>query len=307
MSDSSDESPRTAGSQNGDNVTTRKIKKMRPSPASMRHENESTAARRPKINLKVPPFSPEDPEIWFALLEGQFTNFGIEDDETKFTQVTVNLDLVHAREVKDIIINPPAQNRYQKIKTELIRRLTASHEKKVRQLLTHEVLGDRKPSQFLRHLQDLAGPSVPADFVKTIWCQRLPSNVQTVLASQPSLSPEQLADLADNIQDIVSPCNVAATSSTHGSNISDEIAELRRMVEQLAVKVDEQARSFRAQAPGRSRRHESARHRSRSRPRSRSTSDHRKYPVCWYHHTFGSKASKCIKPCEFTGNGRDSR
>lgn len=68
--------------------------------------------------IKVPSFSPEDPELWFALLEGQFESQGITDDNIKFTNVTNNLDPQYAKSVKDIIINPPSMNRYEKIKTE---------------------------------------------------------------------------------------------------------------------------------------------------------------------------------------------
>jgi hypothetical protein len=32
----------------------------------------------------------------------------------------------------------------------------------------HEEMGDRKPSQFLRHLKSLA-PEVPDDFLRSIW------------------------------------------------------------------------------------------------------------------------------------------
>ncbi|KAJ8737944.1 hypothetical protein PYW08_000539 [Mythimna loreyi] len=67
-------------------------------------------------------------------------------------------------------------DRYEKLKTELVRRLSASQERKVKQLLMHEELGDRKTSQFLRNLQGLAGPAVPEDFVRTIWSSRLPTS-----------------------------------------------------------------------------------------------------------------------------------
>ncbi|XP_061380938.1 uncharacterized protein LOC133319702 [Danaus plexippus] len=174
MSDSSD-SVKTVSSQPDAKITTRHTRKMRVST-----DRQDNSVR--KIKIKVPPFSPDDPELWFALLEGQFESDNITDDHIKFRNVTNNLDLQYGKSVKDIIINPPAKNRYEKIKTELIKRLSASHEKKVKQLLTHEELGDRKPSQFLRHLQDLAGPSVPDDFLKSIWSNRLPHNMQTVLA-----------------------------------------------------------------------------------------------------------------------------
>lgn len=294
MSDSSD-SVKTVGSRNDGNITTRRTKKVR---VSTEREN--------KINIKVPPFSPEDPELWFALIEGQFDSHDVTDDYTKFTHVTNNLDIQYAKAVKDIIVNPPTKNRYDKIKTELIKRLSASHEKKVKQLLTHEELGDRKPSQFLRHLQDLAGPTVPEDFVRTIWCNRLPSNIQTVLASQPTHSLEQLADLADRIQELTSPCNVAAASSRSAHGSTDEIAELKKMVQQLTLKLDEHTR---ASCCSTSRSRPRDRRRSSSRQRSRSNSSYRKYPICWYHAKFGAEAHKCIKPCDHdkAGNSKGSR
>ncbi|CAK1593602.1 unnamed protein product [Parnassius mnemosyne] len=189
-----------------------------------------------KVGVRVPPFWPEEPEIWFAQVEGQFAISGITSDFTKFSYVIGQLDHQFSKEVKDIIINPPASDKYIKLKTELIKRLSTSHEKKVKQLLMHEELGDRKPSQFLRHLQSLAGPQVPDDFLQTIWTSRLPRSIQTVLAAQPSASLEVLADLADRIQDIVpSSPQVASTcpasTSTPGPScdaLTREVAELRR-------------------------------------------------------------------------------
>ncbi|XP_039749234.1 uncharacterized protein LOC120626021 [Pararge aegeria] len=300
MSDSSD-SVKTVGSRKDTaHVTTRRMQRARVST-----EREKNDVRHLKI--KVPPFSAEDPELWFALLEGQFGSRDVTDDYLKFTHVTNNLDLQYAKTVKDIIVNPPVNNRYDKIKTELIKRLSASHEKKVKQLLTHEELGDRKPSQFLRHLQDLAGPSVPEDFIQSIWSNRLPHNIQTVLASQTTHSLEQLADLADRIQDLTSSGTIAAAScSPHASHQSDEIAELKKMVQQLTLKLDEHTRASCCSA-GRSRSHE--RRRIPPRQRSRSNSSYKRYPVCYYHNRFGAEARRCVKPCDFKNaeNSKGSR
>lgn len=300
MSDSS-ESTKTVMSRNGadDNVTSRRRPKARVSTDPTREPDY-----RP-INLKVPTFSSDDPEIWFALLEGQFSSYGIADDAVKFNNVITNLDIAHAKTVKDIIVNPPPRNRYEKIKGELIKRLTASHEKKVRQLLTHEELGDRKASQFLRHLQDLAGPNVPEEFVRSIWSSRLPQNIQTVLASQTTHSLEQLADLADRIQEITSPGHVAATSSAQVSSQStnSEISELRKMVERLATRLEEHTRSSRG-----TRRARPQQRRYSSRSSSRSASNYGRNPICWYHTKFGSKAQRCQKPCDYrAGNDAGSR
>lgn len=139
-----------------------------------------------RVAARLPPFWPQEPAVWFAQVEGQFLLAGITTDETKFYYVLSTLEYQYAAEVK-----------YEKLKSELIKRLSASREREVKQLLVHEELGDRKPSQFLRHLRHLAGPNMPDDFLKTIWTSRLPQNIQTVVASQPQSTLESLAELAD--------------------------------------------------------------------------------------------------------------
>ncbi|XP_041981635.1 uncharacterized protein LOC121735034 [Aricia agestis] len=300
---SSDDTVKSKGSVH----VTRRTKK---SPHySTRHDYDMSYDHS-KLNIKVPQFSSDDPELWFALLESQFNIYNVTDDSAKFSCVTNNLDILHAKAVKDIIINPPAVNKYEKIKSELVRRLSASRELKVKQLLTHEVLGDRKPSEFLRHLLDLAGPKPPEEFIRSIWTNRLPSNVQSILASQPSHSLEQLADLADKIQEITLPGNVASTSSvpavSASSSASSEIAELKKMVQNLTLKLEEHSRTANCRAYQSRPKH---RRNPDQRPRSRSNSSYRRRPLCWYHAKFNDRAKYCIQPCDFgsAGNAKGSR
>lgn len=294
MSDS--ESEHTASSQPAENITRRPRKAKRVS-IDASHE----ICRTP---LKLPPFWPEEPEIWFAQIEAQFENAGVTNDVTKFNSVVSHLDPQFSKEVKDVIMSPPTNNRYEKLKTELVKRLSASQEKKVKQLLMHEELGDRKPSQFLRHLQGLAGPSVPEDFVRTIWSSRLPSSIQPLLASQPHSTLEALADLADRVQDIVAPSHVASTSAP-GPTVSElaaEIAELKRAMKDLSM----QLRDSRSRSRPRSRGRDTRRN-SRQRSSSRSDSSYRKHPQCWYHSMHGEKAKRCVKPCDYKkGNAAGS-
>ncbi|XP_028042551.1 uncharacterized protein LOC114252246 [Bombyx mandarina] len=157
-----------------------------------------------RVGVKTPKFNPEDPELWFAQLEGQFTLSNISADATKFYYVLSQLEPQHAAEIRELIVSPPASNKYETIKNELIRRLSASQEKKIKQLLMHEEMGDRKPTQFLRHLQLLAGENVPSDFIRTIWASRLPTHLQTCIAAQQTkMSLEDLAELADRVNDVV--------------------------------------------------------------------------------------------------------
>ncbi|XP_030022560.2 uncharacterized protein LOC115441795 [Manduca sexta] len=306
MSESSSDSAKTVGSRRDEHVT-RRAKPMRVST----ERSDKTSYGKIK-NLKVPQFSSDDPELWFALLEAQFETFDITDDHTKFSQVINNLDIQHARSVKDVITNPPTKHRYEKIKAEVIKRFADSHERRVKKLLTHEELGDRKPSEFLRHLQDLAGPAAPEDFIKSIWTNRLPSGIQALLASQPSHSLDQLADLADRIQELTQPCGpavAAASSSSYAPQApSNEIAEIKQMIGKLARKLDEHTRSSRCTSHGRSRPRQRSESPSRN-SRSRSQSSYRRYPICWYHFKFGENARRCVRPCDYgkSGNATGNR
>ena len=100
--------------------------------------------------VRLPPFWPDRPGLWFVQAEAQFALATVTSEKTKFKYVISQLEYRHAVEVEDIIISPPMDEPYTTLKTELVRRLSSSHDQRVHQLLTHEEMGDRKPSQFLR-------------------------------------------------------------------------------------------------------------------------------------------------------------
>lgn len=207
-----------------------------------------------RVAVKLPPFWADRPSLWFSQAESQFLIAGITADATKFHHVVSQLDTRYAAEVEDIITTPPATNKYAALKEQLIARLSASEEQRVRQLLGDEELGDRKPSQFLRHLQNLAGSTQLEDkLLRQLWIRRLPSNVQAILSSQPKLSLADMADIADKIVEVSPPpppLSVNAVSSSTNDDLLKVIAALSKKVDALSE----------------------SRHRGRSRSRSRSRS-----------------------------------
>jgi hypothetical protein len=119
------------------------------------------------------------------------------------------LENKYAAEVEDVITNPPPTGCYDRIKAELIRRLSLSEEQRVRQLLIHEEMGDQRPTQFLCHLQTLSGLSVPPDFLGTLWINRLPPNIQAIIATQAQVALDDVSQLADKIAEVTPPPCVA--------------------------------------------------------------------------------------------------
>lgn len=154
-----------------------------------------------RVAVRLPPFWPEDPEVWFVQAEAQFQISGVKEDTTKFYHVISQLEQKYIKEIKDIVKNPPATGKYEKLKQELTKRLSISREHQITQLLSHEELGDRKPSQFLRHLKTLAAGGVTDEFLRSLWSNRLPPHVQAIIVSQAG-TIEEVAELADKICEV---------------------------------------------------------------------------------------------------------
>ena len=96
--------------------------------------------------LHVPPFWPDDVELWFTMLEVQFATARITSDQEKFQTAVAHLDKSHARLIRDVLTAPPATGCYEFVKKEPIKRLGESGVKRLRQVIEKEQMGDRKPS-----------------------------------------------------------------------------------------------------------------------------------------------------------------
>jgi hypothetical protein len=139
----------------------------------MEAADSSPPAEVSRVAVRLPPFWAERPAVWFDQAKAQFFLVGVNSEKTKFFHVISQLDNRYAAHVEGITTSPPERDPYTTLRTELVRRLSPSREQRIRQLLTLEELGDRKPSQFLRHIRGLA-PQVPEDFLYTIWSSWLP-------------------------------------------------------------------------------------------------------------------------------------
>ena len=257
------------------------------------------------VALKIPPFWPADPAVWFAQVEAQFSTKGVVQQRTRFDHVVAALAPDVITEVRDVILHPPADRPYDRLKEALIQRTEASEQRRLQQLLTAEELGDRKPSQLLRHMQHLLGDSGPAPdsaFVRQLFLQRLPPSVRMVLASSSAdLSLPQLAEMADRILEVSHVPTVAPVTDPNVSEMRQLTTTLTRLVAALDATLSH------SREPSDSRR-QSRPSRSPSRPPSRQQSrSSSPAGLCWYHRRFGSNARKCRPPCTHSGNDQASR
>ena len=126
-------------------------------PGAAREAGRANASNVAAISVKIPPFWPSDPQVWFAQVEAQFSTRGITAQQTKFDYIVASLSPEFATEVRDLILHPPTTHPYETLKEQLIRRTAASEQRRFQQLITTEELGDRRPSQLLRRIQQLLG------------------------------------------------------------------------------------------------------------------------------------------------------
>ena len=160
------------------------------------------------VAVKLPPFWPSDPEVWFAQVEAHFTTRRITAQKTRFDYVIASLSPEVATEIRDLILKPPEAEPFKVLKEQLIKRTAASQQRRLQQLLNAEELGDRKPTQLLRRIQQLLGDQAAPNtgFLRELFLQRLLSNVRMVLASaKPESTLQELAELTDKVAEVAAP------------------------------------------------------------------------------------------------------
>ena len=78
--------------------------------------------------IKIQPFWPSDPMLWFVQVEAQLVLRGITTQLMRFHHVLANLSQKIATEVRDLLMNPPEENPYHFLKETLINRTTLSEQ-----------------------------------------------------------------------------------------------------------------------------------------------------------------------------------
>ena len=125
--------------------------------ANKENPAERNAVAIAAVSIKLLPFWPADPHVWFAQVEAQFATQHITVQKTIFDYAVASLSPEFTTEVRNLILSPPEGDPYNVLKVQLVRRTAASEQRRLQQLFHAEELGDRKPSQLLRRLQQLLG------------------------------------------------------------------------------------------------------------------------------------------------------
>nr|VZI14837.1 unnamed protein product [Spirometra erinaceieuropaei] len=189
------------------------------------------------INFTLPEFWQHAPELYFIRIESAFYSANVTKELAKYHKLVEVLPASVISQVQSLLANPPADAPYSALKAEILRLNSVSDRQRYHQLIKEESLGDQKPSELLRRMRCLLGDmQVDDKFVKEMFLERLPTDVQTILASgSQDLTVSQLAEMADRmieVQRFQSP-SVAQISSSSSVN--------EHLLKQVSVMADEMA------------------------------------------------------------------
>jgi len=188
------------------------------------------------------------------------------------------------------------------LKQRLIKRTSASEQRRLQQLLTTEELGDCKSSQVLRRIQQLLGDkanTMDAEIMQELFLQCLPANIRMVLTPLAGeLNLDKLAQLADHIVEASPMHTIAATEpDTTTSQLTAQVNDLAKRLDELISTLTSTINNFttthytRSPSPWRRR-------------RRASTPFDDDSNLCWYH---CDDAKKCQPPCKKSGNSQAGR
>lgn len=256
------------------------------------------------VQSRLLPFWREIPRAWFIQFEAVIDPLRTSDDQ-KYRYLLQQLQTADLQHLTDILYNPPATGKYEKIKQRLLEAYDKSDVKNFQKLISGLELGDQKPSQLLRKMRELASGMITEEGLKIEWLNHLPTQVRVVLSVNNESSLDTLAAMADKMVEYTeSPSIAAVTTPAPASSSSSAVpmTQLETLAKQMEKLTLEIAELRRGRPPYRHRRR-TFNPRSRSRSRSQSTqrgSGPKPGDASWecrYHHRFGDKAKRCESPC----------
>ncbi|CAH1996517.1 unnamed protein product [Acanthoscelides obtectus] len=159
--------------------------------------NTNTGMFSKHISLHFPPYNAENPALWFRQIESSFYCSDIKDEIMKYHILVSRLEPCVVELMQEFLLTTSGDigltNQYNQMKSKIIGLQKTKNE------LDKQQIGDRTPSEFLRHLQHIASknPLFPMHLIKAIWVASVGPYVKNVLLSDPNAAFEKLGFIAD--------------------------------------------------------------------------------------------------------------
>lgn len=223
---------------------------------------------------------------WFVAAEAQFTLKRLTSETDRFCLLIAALDKDTLKRVMHKVTHPDPLTPYTALKQELLHSHHLTDFQKVELLLAMDPLGGRKPSELLADMLELCPVGQHNNiFFVHLFLQRLPRETRILLAHENHDDLRALATKADRFLAFSGQSPVVAAVSDD----TDVVAALRP---------GGQRNKFAKPPPipPRPQQHAGAAQSTAPAPvkvAQQATG------LCYYHWTYGEKATKCRKPCSW--------
>lgn len=237
-------------------------------------------------------------QTWLRQVDVRMKLAKITTEQEKYEYLIASLPSEIINCVYDLINQQPAVDPY----TTLVRRIESEFQpterEQVKKLLQGMVMGDKKPSLFLREMRNLAKNQVTDVVLKELFLNQLPENLRNILIVIESASLDSLAEAADrgwdpSRQPVVASAEAAPSHTGTEQRMNELMGKMVEVLDRISRR-DDQGRSKRrdrSQTPG-GKKGFVEKQRSTSRKRNP------KWKLCRYHYKFGDDARKCEDWCE---------
>ena len=243
-------------------------------------------------SLKLSPFWSDTPATWFAMAECQFHLRCITDEQDRFCILVAALSKESIRLVTNIIEDPP-ENPYTTLKAVLLKSHQLTDFKRVEKLHQLEPLGGRKPSELLAIMLEICPRGQDTSlFFQYLFLQRLPRELRIMLAEDDHADLRKTAEKADNLWAIHAKQSHDVVAAVEPEADSDIVAA----IPSRGNGAHGGGRSGGSRGGGRA---PISNQQDVSPPRSLAQQS---AGLCFYHWSFGDKATKCRSPCSWQGN-----
>uniref|UniRef100_A0A1A9UYC9 DUF7041 domain-containing protein n=1 Tax=Glossina austeni TaxID=7395 RepID=A0A1A9UYC9_GLOAU len=141
-------------------------------------------------------------EAWFIRADRQFASKGVTQNSTKYEFMQTALPYEVIMSVFDHVQNAPTNNMYEELKKPLIERHALGEAFKLDKILADSCMGDRKTSEFCRHLCIAVGSIISTGVLKKLWIRKLPRILSIVLTGSNIKDIKELVTLADDVWEV---------------------------------------------------------------------------------------------------------
>ncbi len=272
------------------------------------------------VKFSLPPFSPNDPDVWFAASEHIFATNSIKTENEKFSYLLQSIGTIELANIRDIIASN-TEDKYTQARKRLSQVHGKSKEEKIQRLLTGaEVDRNEKPSVILAKLKYMSAEnelSIGDDVIRSIWIQNLPERIVEFLAAYKDESITKQVKIADDLHEYekkksrsvetVSVPEVKDQNSADNLDVNTKtqmdimMALLQNLTSQVAEIKNHRSRSNERNTQRRA----NSPFRPRQRSRSRPLRPFVKNGICTYHFKFGENAYKCMPGCKHYRSGNE--